>query len=82
VHGLLKTIPKFIAPASCMNGSPAIYFEEDWHNRKAPPEHPGCDMSKLAVRPNINENVFAGVASIRVPYITNTVADWGSICEG
>jgi hypothetical protein len=75
VHGLLKAIPKFIVPPSCLDGSLVIYFEEDWHNRKAPPEHPGCDMSKLPERPNINENVFAGVTSIRVPYVTNTVAD-------
>ncbi|KAH7241479.1 hypothetical protein BKA59DRAFT_456078 [Fusarium tricinctum] len=38
------------------------------------------DVSKLLERPDIDENAFAGVASIHVLYRTSTGADWGSLC--
>lgn len=49
---------------------------------EAPLEAPGCDMSTLPAKSNIGNDPFAGVASLRVPWITDSGSDWGYLCEG
>ncbi|KAI1009056.1 hypothetical protein LB504_001965 [Fusarium proliferatum] len=50
---------------------------------KAPVEAPGCDMSTLPpLMPRVGDDPYAGVSSLRAPYITDTGADWGQLCKG
>ncbi|KAM5353879.1 hypothetical protein ACJ41O_000529 [Fusarium nematophilum] len=57
-------------------------YHDFWRYYEASLEPPGCDMSRLPSRANIGDDPYAGMASIRVPHLTESGADWGRLCRG
>ncbi|KAF5693014.1 hypothetical protein FDENT_2452 [Fusarium denticulatum] len=79
VHGSAENLAAFV-PALTRETQKVYYLFKRYH--AAPVEAPGCDMSRLPERPRIGSDPYAGVSSLRVPYITATGADWGQLCKG
>ncbi|KAF5601683.1 uncharacterized protein FSUBG_8048 [Fusarium subglutinans] len=85
VHGSVENLAAFLPYL----GTRAEYTiaQYNFYNKlkrfhEAPVEAPGCDMSKLPQLPLDASDSFAGVSSLRAPYITDTGADWGQLCKG
>ncbi|RBA20135.1 hypothetical protein FPRO05_08580 [Fusarium proliferatum] len=80
VHGSAENLAALFLRLTRQGRQPNHVFER-YH--KAPLEAPGCDMSTLPPQiPHIGSDPFAGVSSLRAPYITDTGADWGQLCKG
>ncbi|EWY85600.1 hypothetical protein FOYG_12741 [Fusarium oxysporum NRRL 32931] len=79
LHGSVQHLAQLI-PQPPIISSKDYYLCKRYH--EAPLEAPACDMSKLSEEANIGNDPFAGVSSLRVPYITDSRADWGQLCKG
>ncbi|KAF7560268.1 hypothetical protein G7046_g3879 [Stylonectria norvegica] len=82
VHGSSEKLAEFMPSIPAAGAVPSKEFHEFKRYHEAPLEPPGSDMSKLPERANIGNDRFAGMASLRVPYISGSGADWGYICRG
>ncbi|KAI4868381.1 hypothetical protein F4820DRAFT_123059 [Hypoxylon rubiginosum] len=81
VHGSIENLAKLAL--TTRRGK--MTSRESWilkYFREAPLEPPGCDLSRLPEKSNITEDNFAGMASIRIPYLTEAGADRGRLCRG
>ncbi|KAH6956294.1 hypothetical protein DER45DRAFT_566473 [Fusarium avenaceum] len=81
VHGSLEKLAEFMPRISATGVRPGEFYDFKRYH-EAPLEPPGCDMSKLPQKANIGNDRFAGMASLRVPYISGSGADWGHLCRG
>ncbi|KAF4449551.1 hypothetical protein F53441_7210 [Fusarium austroafricanum] len=81
VHGSPEKLAEFM-PSTPARGERSRKFYEFKRYHEAPLEPPGRDMSKLPQKANIGNDHFAGMASLRVPYISGSGADWGYLCRG
>lgn len=81
VHGSLEKLAEFM-PSISGGGVRSKEFYEFKRYHEAPLEPPGHDMSKLPGKANIGNDRFAGTATLRVPYISGSGADWGHLCRG
>jgi hypothetical protein len=81
VHGSLEKLTEFM-PSISGGGVRSKEFYEFKRYHEAPLEPPGHDMSKLPGKANIGNDHFAGMASLRVPCISGSGADWGYLCRG
>lgn len=81
VHGSPEKLAEFM-PSIPAVGERSREFYDFKRYHEAPLEPPGCDMSKLPEKSNIGDDGFAGVASLRVPYLSGSGPDWGHLCRG
>ncbi|SCO06289.1 uncharacterized protein FFE2_11073 [Fusarium fujikuroi] len=79
IHGSAQHLAELI-PQPPVISLKEYYLFKRYH--EAPLEAPGHDMSKLSDGANVGNDPFAGVSSLRVPYVTDSGADWGQLCKG
>lgn len=78
VHGSMKNLNDVLPRQMITSNNTYLFFRY----REAPLEGPGCDPWKLPEQRNMGDDPYAGVSSLRVPYITDSRADWGQLCKG
>ncbi|KAJ0139058.1 Uncharacterized protein HZ326_17988 [Fusarium oxysporum f. sp. albedinis] len=77
VHGSMKNLNDVLPRQMITSNNTYLFFRY----REAPLEGPGCDPWKLPEQRNMGDDPYAGVSSLRVPYITDSRADWGQLCK-
>ncbi|KAL2752763.1 hypothetical protein ACRALDRAFT_1052560 [Sodiomyces alcalophilus JCM 7366] len=81
VHGSTENVANLMptSPPQGMTWRKSCIFK--WFH-EAPLEPPGCDLSRMPERSNLVEDDFGGMASIRMPCLSGTGADYGRLCKG
>ncbi|KAF5019988.1 hypothetical protein F66182_7994 [Fusarium sp. NRRL 66182] len=81
VHGsaeeLVKVMPRY-CPGKISMKDAAIFR----HFHEASLDPPACDLSRLPRKADVAEDDFGGMASIRFPYLSDTGAEKGFLCQG
>ncbi|KAL4722267.1 hypothetical protein ACLX1H_010616 [Fusarium chlamydosporum] len=81
IHGSLEKLAKLrptYRPGKVSMKDAAVFR----HFHEASLDPPGCDLSRLPRKAEVVEDDFGGMASIRFPYLSDTGAEKGVLCQG
>ncbi|KAI1503979.1 hypothetical protein F5X99DRAFT_373131 [Biscogniauxia marginata] len=81
VHGSVESLAEFM-PKTRVGKMTSREFWMFKRFHEAPLEPLGCDLSRLPEKANLGNDDFGGMASIRIPYLTEAGADYGCLCQG